>query len=587
MSINTQIAEQFEKMAAALELTGANRFRTAAYQRGARVLDEMAEDIAERATDVKNLTALDGIGKGLAEHILEFVQTGHIKEIDDTVKQVPPGVMAMMNIPGLGPKTIAMLWKDAGIESIANLKKALEAGKLDDLPRMGAKTIENLRKSIAFAEASGDRVNIADAMNVAEPIVEHMRKVKGVTQADYAGSLRRGRETIGDIDVLVACKDPQKQGESIGEAFRAMDKVEQVLAQGATKSSVRIEGGLQVDLRIVSEDEYGAALLYFTGSKEHNIRLRERAIKRGLSLNEYGLWREDDEQKTKPVAAKTEESIYKKLDLQFIPPRMREDRGEIDAADKGTIPTLIELSDIKAELHAHTTASDGLWSIEELAEAAKRRGFHTVAVTDHSASSVIANGLDAKRLEKHIEAVHAANKNIKGITILAGSEVDILADGKLDYPDELLAELDIVVASPHVALTQEPNKATARLLAAIENPYVHILGHPTGRLVGRREGLSPDMAKLIKAAADTGTALEINAHHYRLDLRDVHARAAIEAGVKLAIDCDAHGPADLDELRYGILTAQRAWVTADDVVNCMTAAALKKWLTAKRDKMAK
>ena len=405
-----------------------------------------------------------------------------------------------------------------------------------------------------------------------------------VKKIDYAGSLRRGRETIGDIDILVAAS--KKDAATIAEAFVSLDGVGDIIIQGPTKSSIRTADGLQVDLRVVEPSAYGAALMYFTGSKEHNVKLRERAQQRGMTLNEYRL---EDKDTGKAVASKTEEDVYQALDLNWIPPEMREDRGEIalaecKAATRGRgLPTLIERRDIKAELHAHTTASDGRWSIRELAEAAAARGFHTVAVTDHSKGQVQANGLDEARLEKHIEAVREAAAEMKDtITILAGSEVDILVDGRMDYPDSLLAELDIVVASPHASLAQEPEKATKRLLKAIENPYVTILGHPTGRLVLRREGLHPDMDALIAAAAERGIAMEINANRYRLDLRDTHAHAAIEAGVKLAINTDAHGPADLDELRYGVLTARRAGAAKGDVVNGMSKTALKKWIASTR-----
>lgn len=586
MSTNAQLAALFDRMAQVLQLLGANRFRVAAYERGSRALEELSQDVAELADDPRKLTAIDGVGKGLAEHIVEFVKTGKVQEIDDAVEQVPPGVIELLNIPGLGPKGVKTLWEQGGVDSITVLKEKIVTGELEKLPRMGAKTIENLKKSIAFAESAGDRVNIADALPLAESIVATMKQVEHVTQISYGGSLRRGRETIGDIDILIACKNPDKEAEAIAEHFRGLDFVQQILAAGKTKSSVRTRDGMQVDLRIVREDQYGAALLYFTGSKAHNIVLRERAIKRKLRLNEYGLFHEGADKDTdKPVAAKTEADIYTKLKLAYIPPELREDRGEVDAAEKDDLPELITLDDIKAELHAHTTASDGIWSIEQLAEAARARGFHTVAVTDHSQSQVIANGLNPDRLEKHIEAIRAAAKKVQGITILAGAEVDILSDGKLDYDDDLLAELDLVVASPHVALGQPPDKATARLIKAIENPYVHILGHPTGRLVGKREGLSPDISAVIKAAAATGTALEINAHHMRLDLRDTHAKAALEAGVKLAINCDAHGPAHLDELRYGILTARRAWARPADIINCLSAAKLKTWLKQKRKNM--
>lgn len=587
MSLNAQLAAKFDLMSDVLQLIDANRFKVAAYQRASRALGDLSADVAGIAEDggVKALTAIDGIGKGLAEKIVEFIETEKIAEIDAALSEVPAGVIAMLDIPGLGPKKVKLLWDDGGIESIAALKTALEGDALAELPGMGKKTLDNLRKSIAFAESSGGRVRIADAMRVAERVVEAMRGAPGVTATDYAGSLRRGKETIGDVDILVACDSPDDEAAAIGEHFRGLDCVAEVLAAGATKSSVRTEDGLQIDLRVIDTERYGAALLYFTGSKEHNVKLRERAIKQKLTLNEYGLWKQGDDTTDaagKPVAAKTEADIYKKLTLVWIAPPLREDRGEIDLAADDALPKLIELADIQAELHAHTTASDGHWSILELAEAVRERGMHTIAVTDHSRSSAIANGLDNDRLVKHIAAIHEANERVEGITILAGSEVDILADGTLDYPDELLAQLDIVVASPHAALGQDPKKATARLLAAIQNPHVHILGHPTGRIINRREGLSPDMPALFAAAAEHDVAMEINANHYRLDLRDTHARTAIEAGCKLAIDTDAHGPGDLDELRYGILTAQRAGATKADVINCMTAAKLHKWLHSKR-----
>ncbi|MBI1372785.1 MAG: DNA polymerase/3'-5' exonuclease PolX [Phycisphaera sp.] len=589
MSTNSELARRFEQAAQVVELIGGNRFRANAFNKGARVIGDMTDDVASLADDITKLTAIDGIGKGLAEKIIEYVETGTIAELDELLADVPKGVVAMLDVPGLGPKKVATLWHDGGVESIEDLKAKIDAGELTDLPRMGAKTLDNIRKSLEFMASSAGRANIGDAMPRALAIVEAMKSVKGVTRIDYAGSLRRGRETIGDIDILCACDDPDTQAEAIGEAFRSLDIVTEVLAAGATKSSVRIEGAMQVDLRVVRTDRYGAALLYFTGSKDHNVKLRERAIKQELRLNEYGLWHSGDDKddpKARPVAAKTEEDIYKNLHLAWIAPEMREDRGELDASADDKLPGLIEVKDIKAELHAHTTASDGKWSIEELAEAAAARGFHTVAVTDHSVSSAIANGLDPARLKKHIKAIRKAAEKMKDdITILAGSEVDILSDGRLDYEDALLAELDIVVASPHAALGQDPDTATKRLLSAIHNPYVHIIGHPTGRLINRREGFHPHMDQLFKAAAETGTTLEINASHYRLDLNDNNARAAIAAGCMLAIDTDAHGPGDLDELQYGITTARRAWAEPKHVVNCKTAKQLQTWLTAKRKHM--
>ncbi len=577
-ALNAQLALQFAQMADVLEILDGDRFRINAFRKIERVIGELGEDLAGIGPDAKKLTAIEGIGKSSADRIVEFMQTGRMKDHDELMAKIPPKLLELREISGLGPKTIALLWKEAGITSKAELAEKLKGDELASLPGMGAKKLENLRKSIAFAQAAGGRARIGQAMPMARWFIDKLQGLKQVKQCSFAGSLRRGKETIGDVDILVAAD--VKDAAAISAFFIQLEPVTQVLAHGETKSSVRTQGNLQVDLRVVPPESYGAALMYFTGSKEHNIRMRERAIKQGATLNEYGLFKADG--KTL-IAAATEDEVYKALGLPFIPPPLREDRGEIALAEKGKLPRIIELSDIQAELHAHTTASDGTWSIRQLAEAAASRGFHTVAVTDHSKGQVQARGLDEKRLEKHIKDIRKVAAEMKDeITILAGSEVDILKDGDLDYADDLLAQLDIVVASPHAALTQEPDKATARFLKAIENPYVTILGHPTGRLIGKREGLSPDMKKLIAAAKERGIAMEINANHYRLDLRDSHARMAIEAGVKLAINTDAHGLNDLDELRYGVLTAQRAGATKADVVNCMSREELAAWIKSTR-----
>jgi DNA polymerase (family 10) len=399
----------------------------------------------------------------------------------------------------------------------------------------------------------------------------------------YAGSLRRGKETIGDIDILASAKEPAR----LMEAFRTRDEVAKVLASGETKTSVQTTTGVQVDLRVVPLDRFGAALQYFTGSKEHNVALRERAIQRGFKLNEYGLFPvgkdgavADDAQ---PAAARDEKDIYAALGLDWMEPTMREDRGELDAFAHGAKHVaVVTLADIKAELHSHTTASDGAMSIDELVAMAAARGFHTIAITDHSKSQFQANGLDETRLRAHIKAIHEARARHPKIQIWAGSEVDILSDGTLDYADDLLAELDWVVASPHAALKQEPRLATDRLLKAIAHPLVHVIGHPTGRIVNGRPGLEPAMNELFAAAKEHGTALEINAHHMRLDLRDVHVKGAVDAGCMLAIDCDVHGAEDFNELRYGVLTAQRGWLPASQCLNCMDAKALDAWRRKKR-----
>ncbi len=586
MSRNEELAQLFSEIAQLLELTGGDKFRISAHARTARIIEDESRDLvalAQKTGGREELLAIEGIGAKTADKIAEFAATGRIVEHDELAEKVPGGLLDLLRIPGLGPKTVKAMWDSLHITSMADLKKAIEDGSILKLPRMGAKTVENIKASIEFAAKSADRTPIGLAYPIAETIAARLAALKGVKHAEPAGSLRRGKETIGDLDFIVAAKD----ADLVREAFTTMPEVTQVLANGETKASVRLDvsgRAIQADLRVVPPEHYGSALLYFTGSKEHNVRLRERALKAHQTLNDYGLFPDDKEKNSphlrgiKPVASVTEESIYKALGLAYWPPELREDQPLSEEEP----PQLIELADIKAELHAHTTASDGRMSIEELALLAKARGFHTVAVTDHSQSSVIANGLKPDRLRKHIDAVREADAKVKGITILAGSEVDILSDGRLDYDDDLLAELDIVVASPHAALKQEPEKATARMLAAVKHPLVHIIGHPTGRLVGRREGFHPDIAALAEAAAEHHTALEINANWMRLDLRDTHVAIAMKAGALLAINCDTHLASDADNLRYGVITGRRGGLTAERCINTWTAAKLHKWLKAKR-----
>lgn len=585
MQANKELARIFGQIAAALELLEANRFRINAHTRVARIFRDMTEDIAQvvaedPATAIKRLTKIQGIGKATAEKIVEFLEHGTVTEHQELLQQVPSGVFDLLEIPGIGPKAAQAMWKELGITSVAELKERLDSPELQALPRMGKKTIENIRQAIAFSEQTQDRIPLGLALPIAEQLVEALRQVPGVAKAEYAGSLRRGRETIGDLDFLVATDDP----EAARQRFTTDPAVTQVLAQGDTKCSVRLSilnVAVQADLRLVPEASYGAALMYFTGSKEHNIKLREIAIKQNKRLNEYGLFAGTDERpqdrQSTPLAVE-EADIYESLGLPFIEPERREDRGELDETPR----PLIQLSDIRSELHSHTTASDGKLSIDEMAQAAKARGYHTLAITDHSQSQVIANGLEPGRLRRHIEAIREANERIEGITLLAGSEVDILIDGRLDYDDDLLAELDLVVASPHASLRQDPATATERLLAAIRHPLVHIIGHPTGRIINRREGLSPDMNALFDAASEHDTALELNANWNRLDLRDTHLRTALSMGCKIAINTDAHRDAHLNFITYGILTARRASMQPEACINTWEAETLHDWLRSKR-----
>ncbi|MCH2144402.1 MAG: DNA polymerase/3'-5' exonuclease PolX [Phycisphaerales bacterium] len=581
MSSNRDLADRFLEAAAIMEITGANGFRVNAVTKVARILEDLPTEIAPMADDLKALQAIDGIGKSSAEKIKEFVETGTIKDFDALRESIPPGLIEVLDVPGLGPKTVKVLWEKGDVVDVESLKAKIDSGELEGIPRMGAKTLANIRDAIDFSERSAGRMRLGEALPLADALVARLSNARGVTRIAYAGSLRRGRETIGDIDILVASTTP----ESPTAALTKMPGVEKVLLSGETKTSVRLESGVQVDLRIVPESTFGAALLYFTGSKEHNVMLREIAIAKSMRLNEYGLFPDDGAEEPpqkrgiEPVASASEQDIYDALDIRFLPPELREDRNPVD----WSVPEdLVTVKAIKAELHCHTDASDGVMTLDELIEQARKRDFHTLAVTDHSRSSVQANGLSVDRLLAQIDEIHEANERYEDITVLAGSEVDILADGRLDYDDEILARLDWVVASPHTSLRQDPAKATARLVKAIEHPLVHVLGHPTGRLINEREGLSPDMAELIAAAKAHDTALELNANPWRLDLRDKHVRLASTEGALVTIDTDAHRPADFDLLKYGILTARRGGLTTGLCPNCWDRERLRAWIDSKR-----
>ena len=584
MSMNEDIAKIFEELATLLELTGANGFRVNAHAKIARVVEGLTTDLGEPARSeggLKALEAIDGIGKSSAQKIVEFATLGTVAELEQLRASVPDGLREVMKVPGLGPKTVRRLWQEAEIESIGDLEAAIDDGRLKALPRMGQKTIDNIRESIDFMKTAGDRRRLGTAMPIAERLIAMMRAIPGVRNVAYAGSLRRGQETIGDLDLLVTADDPT----AASEAFRTQSGVTKILVAGETKSSVRLEDGIQVDLRVVPEEAWGAALMYFTGSKDHNVALRERAIGRGLRLNEYGLFPDDGEdgppqqRGVVAIASATEAEIYQALDLPWIPPELRVDRDEFDLE----VPNdLITVDAIRAELHSHTTASDGRLTIEELAVAARAAGRTVLAITDHSRSSAQANGLDEDRLRMHIDAIREADARIEGIRLLAGSEVDIHADGSLDYEDDVLALLDVVVASPHASLRQDPDTATARLCAAARHPLVSIIGHPTGRLIGTRKGLEPDIEQLITAAIEGGTALEINANPYRLDLRDIHVRAVVDAGCLISINTDAHRAEHLEFIRYGVMTGRRGRLRIPGCLNAWPEERLLEWLGRNR-----
>ena len=581
MPSNAEVAALFEELAVLSEILGANVFKVNAFRKATRAVEGLAGEAC--TMELAALKEIDGLGASTAAKIVEFGKTATMSELEELRAQVPSGLKEVLSIQGIGPKTARTLWTEAGVVDLATLKGAIESGAVGKLPRMGPKTIENMKESIAFAESARGRIRIGEASPIAEALVSELAKLPFVERVAFAGSLRRGKETIGDIDILACSTDVP----GLMAAFRARPEVAKVLASGETKTSVQTTNGVQVDLRVVPRESFGAALQYFTGSKEHNVRLRERAISMGFRLNEYGLFPSGADGKAlegaTAVASDDERAVYEALGVDWIPPTMREDRGEIDVFLRGANRAeFVAITDIKSELHSHTTASDGAMSIDELVTEAARRGFHTIAITDHSKSQFQANGLDEVRLRAHIQAIHEARSRFPNMRIWAGSEVDILSDGALDYDDTLLAELDWVVASPHAALKQESRIATDRLLRAIRHPLVHVIGHPTGRIVNGRPGLEPSMNELYAAAKEHGTALELNSHHVRLDLRDVHVRAAADAGCMIAIDCDVHRREDFDELRFGVLTAQRGWLPKSQCLNALGADALEAWRRTKR-----
>ena len=577
--LNEEIARIFERMARVLAFKGEDRFRIMAYERAAVSIRDLEEDLASIAEHGK-LEDIPGIGKDLSEMIAEYVRTRKIKRYERECKGIPAGLIDLMSIPGLGPKTLAQLHQKFRIRSLDDLKNCLEKAASVKLNGFGQKKIDNIKRGIDLWESSQKRMLIGVALPLADNLLSQLRKIKLIEHADVAGSLRRRRETIGDLDVLIVSKNGPRALQQVVK----LPQVKQVLGIGDTKATVIIEGGIQVDVRSVARESYGAALQYFTGSKQHNIHLRTLAQKRGLKLNEYGAFRGQ-----KRVGGKDEAEMYALLDMQIMPPELREDKGEIEAAMAGRLPKLIEVRDLRGDLHAHTTYSDGKATVEEMVEHAAELGYEYIALTDHSPSQRVAHGLDLDRLEQKIEEIERLRKKRKDRAphILIGTEVDILADGKLDYPDKILARLDIVVASIHSLFHQSKDEITQRLIDALASPHIDIVGHPTSRLIGSREPLEMDFERVIAAAVKSGAALEINGSMYRLDLNDSMARAAQEAGVLLAIGSDAHSTAQLDQIRYGVFQARRGWIEARSVINTWPWAKLSRWLAHRQSSFKK
>jgi DNA polymerase (family 10) len=566
---NQEIAGIFNDIADLLEIKGENPFRIRAYRRAALNIEGLTKDVA--GTLKGELIKIPGIGQDLAGKIEEYVRTGRLQFYEDLKKEVPEGLSLLLSVPSLGPKTAKLFFEKLKIKNLEDLERFAREHKLSGLPGIKEKTEENILKGIEMLKRGMERQPLGKVLPVANDILKHLKSKAPVEKLSIAGSIRRWKDTIKDIDVLATSQDPK----AVMNAFVHLPHVKDILMHGPTKSSVIIHEGLQVDLRVVEEDCFGAALAYFTGSKAHNIRLREMAVKSGLKINEYGIFREKDEKK---LGGEKEEDIYRILGLPYIPPELREDSGEIEAAIEGRLPKVIELCDIKGDLHVHSKWSDGSHDFEELIDEAKKRGYEYVAITDHSKGLAIARGLSAERLMEEKKEIDAINKRLKGFRLIVGTEVDIRSSGEIDFPDEILKKMDIVVASIHSGFRQNREQLTKRLVSAMRNPYVSIIAHPTGRLIGERDPYDVDMNEVLKVAKETGTAIEINAYPLRLDLNDIHAKMAKEMGIPIVISTDTHIISQLDYMGYGVSIARRGWLEKKDILNTLSYSSLIKAL---------
>ncbi len=556
---NSEVAKVFQDIADLLELKGENPFKIRAYQRVIRSIEHLSVEV-EQLVKEDRLKEVPGVGEAIAMKVTELVTTGHLDYYEKLKAEFPEGISTLFDVPGVGPKTAMLLSNELDIKSVNELEAAIIGGQVARLPRMGDKTAGHILHQIQALRRKDQRIPLGEALPVVDDIITKLGQLPGVRNLAPAGSLRRFQETVGDIDLMGTADDAWE----VMQAFVNLPQVKEVLVSGVTKTSVIVSGGLQVDLRIVGHDSFGSTLQYFTGSKQHNINLRERARRRGLSLSEYGITNLATDELEKFT---TEEAFYERQGLEFIPPEIREGQQEIEKAEQRTLPRLVELSDIKGDLHVHTDWSDGRDSIEVMALAARDRGYQYLAITDHSGGRGIAHGLNAERLRQQIQEIKELNQKINGIRIFSGMEVDIRADGSLDMPDELLSELDIVNASVHSGMNESQEHMTGRIIRAIENSNVDVLSHPTCRLLPGREPVAVDMEAVFQAASRTNTMLEINAMPSRLDLKDIHAYRARELGVKLIINTDAHGTEHLEFMRFGIGVAKRGWCEAQDIMN--------------------
>lgn len=564
---NRELSELFDKMANILEFKGENPFKVSAYRKASRILGDLTQDI-EEISSKGGLRSIPGIGEGMAEKIEEYLNTGRISKYEEIRSGISDELISIMEIPGMGPKTLSLIHKEKGIDSLSKLEKALEDGSLLDLFGMGEKKIENIKRGIQLLRQSKGRMNLGMAFPVAKRIVEALREKTGLKKIEWAGSLRRMKESIGDIDILATGPNREK----IIYAFTHLSEVKEVLAKGETKASVIVEGGLQIDLRVVEEDSYGAALQYFTGSKAHNIHLRGIAKAKGIKINEYGVFKGD-----RKIGGRDEKDVYEALGMLWIEPELREDRGEVEASQKRSLPRLVDESEIKGDLHVHSKWSDGTSSIEEIAQIAQKRGYQYVAICDHTKSLKITHGLDESRLLKQMEEIDRINEMMKGFRILKGTEVDILNDGSLDISEKVLRKLDIVVAAIHSGFKQSRDKMTKRIIRAIENPVVDIIAHPSGRLIGTRDPYEVEIEELMESAKKFQKALEINAYFERLDLDDIRSRKAKEMGIRLGIGTDAHHLDQMWMMSLGVAVARRGWLESGEVLNTLSIEEILKW----------
>jgi len=568
---NKAIAGILYETADLLEIDGQDSFRIRSYRNAAQAIEALPQQISELISEPKKILEIPGIGKGMLTNMQEMFKEGRLSLHAELLKKYRPSMLDLLKVQGLGPKTIALIWSAYQVCDLEGVEKLAREGKIRILPRMGEKHEAKLLKAIEDYRRIAGRFLLDAAEREAQKIVDHLKDFPGVEKVTPAGSLRRGRETVGDLDILVigkACCDDAERDKLVEHIIKLPGLME-IIARGENKVSFRLRGGMQVDVRLLPPESFGAAMQYFTGSKAHNVALRQRALKMGYTLSEYSLARLDDQ---KVAAGKTEREIYAKLKLDYIPPELRENQGEIDAAEKHSLPALISVEDLQGDIHMHTVETDGRNTIEEMAEAARAHGYKYMAITDHSKNLAFANGLDDKRAVEHITRIRKAAEKIDGIKIFPGIEVDILADGTLDLSDSVLEQMDIVIASVHSHFNQTPLEMTDRLLKAIHNPNTSLIGHPTGRILLRRDAYGFDLDAVLRAAAQKKVAMELNAYPDRLDLCDRHLRRAKELGVKIVINTDSHHTTHMEKIRYGVVQARRAWLTKDDVLNTLPAA---------------